>query len=73
MTVGTSPIEIACEHVAAGQTVAIATVVDTWGSAPVPVGGQLVVLNETTFFGSVSGGCVENDVILLAMDVSQSG
>jgi xanthine dehydrogenase accessory factor len=51
---------------------AIATVVSTWGSAPVPVGGQLVVTVGDRFEGSVSGGCVEVDVLVEAADVMAS-
>jgi xanthine dehydrogenase accessory factor len=53
--------------------VALATVVSTWGSAPVPVGGQLVVAPGERFEGSVSGGCVEVDVIAEAADVMTTG
>jgi xanthine dehydrogenase accessory factor len=49
--------------------VALATVVSTWGSSPVPVGGQLVVGPNGQFEGSVSGGCVEVEVIAEAADV----
>jgi xanthine dehydrogenase accessory factor len=49
--------------------VSLATVVETWGSSPVPVGGQLVVAPGDRFEGSVSGGCVEVDVISEAADV----
>jgi xanthine dehydrogenase accessory factor len=52
---------------------AVATVVSTWGSAPVPVGGQLVVAPGDRFEGSVSGGCVELDVLVEATDVMASG
>jgi xanthine dehydrogenase accessory factor len=52
---------------------AIATVVSTWGSAPVPVGGQLVVTIDDRFEGSVSGGCVEVDVLVEAADTMASG
>jgi xanthine dehydrogenase accessory factor len=52
--------------------VAIATVVSTWGSAPVPAGGQLVVAPGDRFEGSVSGGCVEVDVLVEAADVMAS-
>ena len=47
----------------AGRQVAVATVVRTWGSSPVPVGSQLVSDNAGNFAGSVSGGCIEGAVI----------
>lgn len=46
-----------------GQRVALATVIDAWGSAPRPVGSQLAINERGEFVGSVSGGCVEADVI----------
>ena len=57
----------------AGRSVAIATVVETWGSAPRPVGSHLVIDEEGRFLGSVSGGCVEGDVVTEAMDVISDG
>ncbi len=57
----------------AGRGVALATVVETWGSAPRPTGSHLVVDGEGTFLGSVSGGCVEGAVITEAMDVIEDG
>ena len=56
----------------AGREVAIATVVETWGSAPRPVGSHLVIDGEGNFEGSVSGGCVEGAVVEEAMDVIAS-
>ncbi len=58
---------------AAGRAVAIATVVETWGSAPRPVGSHLVVDGEGSFLGSVSGGCVEGEVVTEAADVIETG
>ena len=57
----------------AGRGVALATVVETWGSAPRPVGSHLVIDGEGNFLGSVSGGCVEGAVISDAVDVIADG
>ena len=56
-----------------GREVALATVIETWGSAPRPVGSHLVIDGEGNFLGSVSGGCVEGDVIAEALDVIGDG
>lgn len=53
--------------------VALATIVDTWGSAPVPVGGQMAIAADGTFAGSVSGGCVEGEVITEAIEALEDG
>ncbi len=48
---------------AAGHRVTLATIVKTWGSAPRPVGALLVVRDDGLVSGSVSGGCIEDDLI----------
>src|SRR6201987_881556 len=55
------------------REVALATVVETWGSAPRPVGSNLIIDGEGNFLGSVSGGCVEGAVVPEALDVIESG
>ncbi|OYX40317.1 MAG: XdhC/CoxI family protein [Rhodobacterales bacterium 32-67-9] len=55
--------EIALDWHRAGQGAALATVIETWGSAPRPVGSQLAVSGAGEMMGSVSGGCVEGAVV----------
>ncbi len=56
-----------------GRKIALATVVQTWGSAPQPVGSQLLIDSAGEFLGSVSGGCVEGAVITEAIEVIETG
>jgi xanthine dehydrogenase accessory factor len=56
-----------------GQRVAVATVVATRRSAPRPVGSKLAVSEQGELAGSVSGGCVESDVVLAAQEVLGGG
>jgi xanthine dehydrogenase accessory factor len=55
-----------------GRGAALATVIETFGSAPRPLGSHLVVDESGVFFGSVSGGCVEAEVVTAALDVIES-
>jgi xanthine/CO dehydrogenase XdhC/CoxF family maturation factor len=66
-------LETALAWQAEGRKLAIATVVQTWGSAPQPTGSQLLIDGEGNFLGSVSGGCVEGEVITEAIDIIGSG
>ena len=56
-----------------GRGVALATVIETWGSAPRRVGAHLAIRDDGLFEGSVSGGCVEGDVITEALDLIAHG
>ncbi len=66
-------LEIAEAWIHSGRKVAIATVVETWGSAPRPVGSHLIIDSDGNFEGSVSGGCVEGAVIAESADVLETG
>jgi xanthine dehydrogenase accessory factor len=56
-----------------GERVALATVIATRKSAPRPIGAKLAVSETGAMCGSVSGGCVENDVAVQAREVIASG
>jgi xanthine dehydrogenase accessory factor len=56
-----------------GRGAALATVVQTWGSAPRPVGSQLAISGQADLAGSVSGGCVEGAVVAEALDALEDG
>lgn len=66
------PLTIAEKWVSEGRSVALATVIETWGSAPRPTGSHLVIDADGQFEGSVSGGCVEGAVIEEAISVLQN-
>ena len=71
---GEDVLEQAAAWRAEGRKVAIATVVETWGSSPRPAGSRLAVEDRGAFVGSVSGGCIEGAVVteaLLAMEDRQ--
>ena len=65
--------EQALDWFRAGKGAALATVVETWGSAPRRVGAMLAVSGEGELVGSVSGGCVEGAVITEAFEVLEEG
>ena len=62
-------ITVTEQWLAAGHGVALATVIETWGSAPRRVGSHLVIRDDGLFEGSLSGGCVEGDVIVEAENI----
>ena len=65
--------EQALAWVDAGTGAALATVIETWGSAPRRVGAQLVVSGQGDMQGSVSGGCVEGAVVVEALEALHDG
>jgi xanthine/CO dehydrogenase XdhC/CoxF family maturation factor len=66
-------LEKALDWLREGRRVAIATVVETWGSSPRPRGSQLAVRDDGLFAGSVSGGCVEGKVVEAAHETLADG
>ncbi len=65
--------ETALDWHRAGRGAALATVIETWGSAPRPVGSQLAISGDGEIAGSVSGGCVEGAVVVEAMEAAAEG
>lgn len=65
--------EQALAWIGEGRRAALATVVETWGSAPRRVGAQMVVSSDGAMEGSVSGGCVEGAVVLEALEALDEG
>ena len=65
--------EIALRWHREGKGAALATVTQTWGSAPRRVGSQLAISGEGEIAGSVSGGCVEGAVVAEALDAIEAG
>lgn len=68
-----SMIEIALDWHRKGRGAALATVVETWGSAPRQAGSQLAVSGDGEIAGSVSGGCVEGAVVTEALEAIADG
>ena len=58
---------------ASGERIALATVVETWGSAPRPLGAKMAITLDGKISGSVSGGCVEGAVREAGIEVSRTG
>ena len=56
-------LEEANSWIKSNQKVVLARVIQTWGSSPCPIGSKMIVNDKGDFLGSVSGGCVEANVI----------
>ncbi|MDP5327509.1 MAG: XdhC family protein [Paracoccaceae bacterium] len=65
--------EIALEWHLSGVGAVLASVVETWGSAPRPVGSLLAISGKGEIMGSVSGGCVEGAVVAEALEALADG
>ncbi len=63
----TEIINQALSWIESGHEISLATVVSTWGSSPRPVGSQLLIRDDNLFQGSVSGGCIEGEVVTEAL------
>jgi xanthine dehydrogenase accessory factor len=61
-------LKSAADWVKSGRRVVMATVIKTWGSAPRPIGALTAIRDDGMVVGSVSGGCIEDDMILQVRD-----
>ncbi|MBX8813072.1 XdhC family protein [Pseudochrobactrum algeriensis] len=68
-----NPLHIAQNWFEQGRKLALVTVLSVWGSAPRPAGSHLICDDQGNFEGSVSGGCIEAEVIAQALDVLVTG
>ena len=68
-----NPLHLAQDWFEQGRKLALVTVLSVWGSAPRPAGSHLICDNQGNFEGSVSGGCIEAEVIVQAVEVLATG
>ena len=66
-------LQTAAAWAAEGEQVALATVVETWGSSPRPAGSMLAITASGRMAGSVSGGCIEGAVADVAQQAMRDG
>mgnify|MGYP006086745177 FL=1 len=62
-------LEEAKDWISSRRNVVLATVIQTWGSSPRPVGSRMIINDKGDFSGSVSGGCVETAVVRECIDL----
>ena len=65
-------LEEAVSWIDNNQQVALVTVVQTWGSSPFQIGSKMIINEKGNFFGSISGGCVESNVITECIELIKS-
>ena len=62
-------LDEARDWIDANKTVVLATVIQTWGSSPRPIGSRMIVNEKGDFSGSVSGGCVETAIVRESLEL----
>ena len=62
-------LEEAQDWIDANRKVILATVIQTWGSSPRPIGSRMIINDKGDFSGSVTGGCVETAVVRESLDL----
>ena len=62
-------LDEAKDWLTAKRNVVLATVIQTWGSSPRPIGSRMIINDKGDFSGSVSGGCVETAVVRECLDL----
>ena len=62
-------LEEAKDWISARRNIVLATVIQTWGSSPRPIGSRMIINDKGDFSGSVSGGCVETAVVRECIDL----
>ena len=62
-------LEEANDWLVAKRNVVLATVIQTWGSSPRPIGSRMIINDKGDFSGSVSGGCVEAAVVRQSLEL----
>tara|TARA_Y100000590_G_scaffold468108_1_gene649527 strand:- start:3094 stop:3423 length:330 start_codon:yes stop_codon:yes gene_type:complete len=62
-------LDEAKDWIATKRSVVLATVIQTWGSSPRPIGSRMIINDKGDFSGSVTGGCVETAVVRESLNI----
>ena len=65
-------LEQALSWIESNKQVALVTVIQTWGSSPFQIGSKMIINENGNFLGSVSGGCIETNLIIECMELIKS-